>query len=338
MMGFKVDNPGILTTVQDSGRYGYEKFGVSPSGPMDFVSFTLANILVGNSWGESALEMTISGAFITFDSEAVIAITGADMSPTINGQSCSMYKALTIKPGDALKMGFVKEGCRSYVAFHGGLDVPEIMGSKATAIQNHIGGKLHKGDYINISRSDTLIFNLSSRFISTPQKATGEKIIRVILGPQDDAFTKEGINNFLTQPYKVSKDFDRMGYRLEGEKIAHKVDCNIISDGMTTGAIQVPGSGQPIIMMSERQTIGGYTKIATVITVDLPLIGQSKEGDVLRFKAIDVKEAHKILRGINDKFRTINEKLDSSISNSNAKYYRVKVDGKFYDVSIEEVN
>ena len=338
-MGFRVDNPGILTTIQDSGRFGYEKFGVSPSGAMDFVSFTLANILAGNPDNESALEFTIAGATLTFDAEAVIAITGADMSPTINNKPCEMYRALKVNSGDVLKLGFVKDSCRAYLAVHGGLDLPLIMGSRAAAIQNHIGKKLQKGDYISIRKSETPVINLETRFITAPELPKNEKIVRVILGPQDDAFTKEGLENFLTQPYKVSKDFDRMGYRLEGAKITHKNDCNIISDGMVTGAIQIPGSGQPIIMMSERQTIGGYTKIAVVITANLPLIGQSKEGDVLRFKAVSVEEAHEELRKIHDDFNNIRERLDSGNINANinANYYKITVDGQAFDVSVEKL-
>lgn len=333
-MGFKLENPGILTTVQDSGRYGYEKFGISPSGPMDFVSFTLANILAGNSFSESCLELTISGATLRFDSECVIAITGADMNAKINGRPCEMYRALKVNAGDVLAPGFAKAGCRTYIAFHGGLDVPVIMGSRSSALQNHIGKKLQKGDYLQVRKDNSPVMNLNSRFMLPPEKAKSEKIIRVILGPQEDRFTEKGINDFLTQPYKVSSEFNRMGYRLEGAKIEHKTDCNIISDGMTTGAIQIPGSGQPIIMMSERQTIGGYTKIASVITADLPVIGQSREGDVFRFKAVSIKEAYESLREIYKGFNALQERLN----NSNLQNYRVKVDGKIYHVSIERLN
>ena len=330
-MSFKIENAGILTTIQDRGRFGYEKFGVSPSGPMDFVSFTQANILVGNSFNDACLELTISGCTLRFDSESVIAITGADMNAMINGRPCEMYRALKINAGDVLKLGFAKEGCRTYIAFSGGLDVPIIMGSKSAAIQNHIGKRLQKGDYVKTFAP--LIQNLDSRFTEPPERMKGEKIIRVISGPQDYMFTEEGIRNFYTQPYKVSNDFNRMGYRLEGTKIAHKTDCNIISDGMMTGAVQVPGSGQPIIMMSERQTIGGYTKIASVITADLPLIGQSREGDILRFKSVSLKEAHDALREIHNSFM----KLKESMNGSSIQNYRVKVDGKIYHVSIEKI-
>lgn len=334
-MGFTVKTAGILTTIQDNGRFGYEKFGISPSGPMDFVSFTLANILVGNSWGDSALEATLLGPSIVFDDECIIAITGADMTPMINNAHCEMYRALSVKSGDVLNLGNspARTNCRAYIAFHGGLEVQRVMGSAATAIQNRIGSRLHKSDYIRIHKSITPVRNLQSRFIVPPESLSGEKIIRVILGPQDHAFTDEGLANFLNTPYTVTSDFDRMGYRLTGKNISHKTDCNIISDGIVNGAIQVPGSGQPIIMTAERQTIGGYTKIAAVISADLPVIGQSRAGDILRFKAISVREAHEILREVNNNLMAIQERLDSARVTS----YRVKVDGKIYHVSVEHL-
>ena len=329
-MSIIIEEPGIFTTIQDNGRFNYEKFGVSPSGPMDFISFRLANILAGNKINQNSLEFTLSGGVLRFDNPCVIAITGADMSPTINSIPCAMYQALQINSGDVLRMGYAKDLCRTYIAFHGGIEAQPIMGSISTSTYNHIGSKLRKGDVIKIHESETII-NLSSRKINPPAKLSTEKLIRVILGPQDYAFTQQGINDFLSSPYKVTSNFDRMGYRLEGKTISHVKDANIISDGMVTGAIQVPGSGQPIIMMSERQTIGGYTKIACVITADLPLIGQSKEGDILRFKAVTIKEAHEELRRLEDYFGELEEKF------SFTKNYRIKVNGQVFNVSIEKI-
>ena len=329
MMSVIVEDAGIFTTIQDSGRTGYEKFGVSPSGPMDYVSFVLANILVGNSRGQCALEMTLKGARLRFESDCVIAVTGADMSPTLNGRECGMYRAVQVKAGDVLSMGFAKDGCRTYIAFHGGLDVPAIMGSRSVSTYNHIGRKVARGDVLGFI--DTHRFGINkARSITPPPLPKGERTIRVIPGPQDYAFTDEGLSTFLTQPYRVTGSFDRMGYRLEGAKIAHKTDSNIISDGMVTGAVQVPGSGQPIVMMSERQTIGGYTKIACVISADLPLIGQSKEGDVLRFKAVSISEAHEALRQREEYFRGLEAMFLAGVHN-----YRITVDGHAYNVSVE---
>lgn len=252
-MGFVTENPGVLTTIQDEGRYGYEQFGMSPAGPMDGTAFRTANLLVGNPEGESALEATVLGPTLRFDQDNVVAVTGADMAPVLNGRPCPMYQAVAVKAGDRLALGAAKTGCRAYIAFAGGLDVPQVMGSRATALQNKVGGfrgrKLAKGDSLGFRAPNPAL--PLPRTAPVPTPAGKEVAIRVILGPQDDAFTEEGVKTFLSRPYAVSKDFDRMGCRLEGPVIRHKTDGNIISDGMVTGAIQVPTSGQPIIMLAE---------------------------------------------------------------------------------------
>lgn len=333
-MGFVTENPGVLTTIQDEGRYGYEQFGMSPAGPMDLRAFRTANILVGNPSGESALEATVLGPSLRFGRDNVIALTGADMGPTLNGQPCPMYQAVAVRAGDLLKLGAAKTGCRAYIAFAGGLDVPQVMGSRATALQNKVGGwqgrKLAKGDQIGFRAPNPGL--ALPRTAPVPAPAGREATIRVILGPQDDAFTEEGVNTFLNQPYTVSKDFDRMGCRLEGPVIRHKTDGNIISDGMVTGAIQVPTSGQPIIMLAERQTVGGYTKIATVISADLPLVGQRKTGDVIRFQAVTVEEAHRLWREENRELEELSARLDRPQPAGTT--YRVTVNGRTYQVQV----
>jgi len=339
-MGFSIENPGVLTTVQDEGRYGYEQFGMSPAGPMDLKAFRTANLLVGNPMDESALEATVLGPTLRFERDNVIAVTGADMGPTLNGQPCPMYQAVAVKAGDQLRLGATKAGCRTYLAFAGGLDVPQVMGSRATALQNKVGGyqgrKLAKGDQVGFRAPNPAL--TLPRTAPAPAPAGKEVTIRVILGPQDDMFTKEGIDAFLSQPYTVSKDFDRMGCRLEGAVITHRTDGNIISDGMVTGAIQVPTSGQPIIMLAERQTVGGYTKIATVISVDLPLVGQRKAGDVIRFQSVSVEEAHRLWRGFNQELEDLKTQLERPQPphppQSAGTTYKVTVNGRSYQVQV----
>lgn len=341
-MGFVTENPGVLTTIQDEGRYGYEQFGMSPAGPMDAAAFRTANLLVGNPEGESALEATVLGPTLRFDQDNVIAVTGADMAPALNGQPCPMYQAVSVKAGDQLKLGAAKTGCRAYIAFAGGLDIPQVMGSRATALQNKVGGyqgrKLAKGDAVGFRAPNPSL--PLPRTAPVPAPAGREVTIRVILGPQDDMFTKEGLDTFLSQPYTVSKDFDRMGCRLEGPVIQHKTDGNIISDGMVTGAIQVPTSGQPIIMLAERQTVGGYTKIATVISTDLPLVGQRKTGDVIRFQAVSVEEAHRAWRETNRELEELKANLDRPRSvqpqlvQPAGTTYKVTVNGRSYQVQV----
>ena len=336
-MGFVTENPGVLTTIQDEGRYGYEQFGMSPAGPMDLRAFRTANILVGNPWGESALEATVLGPVLCFDQDNVIALTGADMGPALNGWPCPMYQAVAVKAGDLLTLGAAKTGCRTYIAFAGGLDVPQVMGSRATALQNKVGGfqgrKLAKGDRIGFRAPNPAL--ALPRTAPAPAPAGREVTIRVILGPQEDSFTEDGLNTFLSQPYTVSKDFDRMGCRLEGAQIAHKTDGNIISDGMVTGAIQVPTSGLPIIMLAERQTVGGYTKIAAVISADLPLVGQRKAGDMIRFQAVGVEDAHRLWREENRALEELRARLDRPKQvQSTGTNYRVTVNGRSYQVQV----
>lgn len=336
-MGFVTENPGVLTTIQDEGRYGYEQFGMSPAGPMDGTAFRTANILVGNPEGESALEATVLGPALRFDQDNVIAVTGADMAPTLNGRPCPMYQAVAVRAGDRLTLGAAKTGCRAYIAFAGGLGVPQVMGSRATALQNKVGGyqgrKLAKGDAVGFRAPDPCL--ALPRTAPIPAPAGKEVTIRVVLGPQDDAFTEEGVKTFLSQPYTVSKDFDRMGCRLEGPVIQHKADGNIISDGMVTGAIQVPTSGQPIIMLAERQTVGGYTKIATVISADLPLVGQRKTGDIIRFRAVSVEEAHRAWREANRELAELKARLaQPQPARPAGTTYRVTVNGRTYEVQV----
>lgn len=337
-MAIIIDHPGLLTTIQDEGRFGYAQFGVTPSGPMDAESFQIANLLVGNAPGESALEATVLGPSFHTTQDAIIAITGADMSPTLNGKPIPMNRAVTVPAGSEVKLRSAKNGSRTYIAFSGGFEIAPVMGSRATSLQCHVGGlegrKLEKGDVLPLRSVSDVPQNLSRRAVVHHIRRKPENTIRVILGPQDDCFTKEGLDTFLGTPYTVTKEFDRMGCRLEGKPIQHKTDGNIISDGIVNGAIQVPTTGQPIIMLAERQATGGYTKIATVISVDLPVIGQCVPGDILRFQAVSVEEAHDLLR----QQRAQLENLKRSMNTPPGTHtYRISMNGKTYEVVAEMI-
>ena len=337
-MAIIIENPGLLTTVQDEGRFGYGQFGVTPSGPMDAESFQIANLLVGNPPGESALEATVLGPSFRTTEAALMAITGADMSATLNGAPIPMNRAISLPAGSEVKLQAAKNGSRTYIAFYGGFDIPPVMGSRATSLQCHIGGlegrKLEKGDVLPLRSVCDLPENLSRRCVSHRIRRKKENTIRVILGPQEDFFTKEGLAAFLGTPYTVSKDFDRMGCRLEGQAIRHKTDGNIISDGIVNGAIQVPTTGQPIIMLAERQATGGYTKIATVICADLPVIGQCLPGDILRFQAVTIDEAHDLLRQQRARLEELKRCMDSA---PGTHTYRISIGGKTYEVIAETI-
>lgn len=339
-MGMIVENPGIYTTIQDEGRFGYEQFGVSPAGPMDKRAFHIANLLVENERDEAELEMTILGAELRFDSPAVIAITGADMEPLLNGQPVSMYRAVRINPGDVLRMQGVRSGCHTYLAVAGGLAVPKLMGSRSTLVKNGIGGvdgrTLKKGDCITFEQEIPAIANQAAHWIPTEKKPVGSVRVRVIMGPQDSCFTEKGKRDFLSGVYRVTVESDRMGYRLEGTALEHVTDGNIISDGIVMGSIQVPTTGQPIIMMADCQSIGGYTKIATVISIDLPLIGQCKPGDAIQFEAVDIREAHRLYAEYEAELQNLRDRLRAPVQYREPRYFQISLAGQSFLVQVEE--
>lgn len=337
----KVLHPGLLTSVQDSGRYGYQQFGVPVAGVMDSFAHRIANILVENEENEAVLEATLLGPKIEFLSEAVIAITGGNLSPEINQQSIEMWRCIYVKPGDVLSFSGAKTGCRSYIAFAGGIDVPIVMGSKSTYAKAKIGGYegrlLKAEDILNIGNTKQ---PLSSLKRSLPKQYIPEYRnhfeVQVVLGPQEDHFTPKGIETFLSNPYTVTNECDRMGFRLDGEEIEHIQGGDIISDGIAFGAIQVPGHGKPIIMMADRQTTGGYTKIGNVIWEDLSKIAQAKPGDIIRFKKVTIEEAHERLRAFEDKISEV-RKICKGQKAARGREFQVRVNGKSYEVIVEEI-
>jgi antagonist of KipI len=343
MEGITILKPGLLTTIQDKGRIGYQQFGMPVAGAMDELSMRLANILVGNDEFEACIEATMLGPEIQFDREAVIAVTGGAVTPKINGTDTVMWRSLKINKGDILSFGALRSGCRYYIAAAGGFSVPEVMGSKSTYIRGGIGGyegrALKKGDKISLSGLST---NSSLIGRTIPQSEIlsycKEYTIRVILGPQEDHFTKESVDTFLSSEYSITKDADRMGYRLSGPKLEHTNGADIISDGIALGAIQVPGHGMPIIMMADRQTTGGYPKIATVISTDINILGQAKPGDKLRFMAVSIEEAHSILQEYESSIRDIkNQILESESKTKDVKKYKITINDRSYHVTIEEL-
>ena len=313
-MSITVLNPGLLTTVQDQGRIGYQQFGVSVSGVMDPRSASLANILVGNDEKEAVLECTMMGPHLQFNQANCIAITGGDLMPTLDGKPIPNYTAVKVEAGQVLKFTMPKTGCRAFIAFAGGLDIPEVMGSRSTYMKAKIGGlngrKLEKGDVIGFRAPKAELKNMNFRSMASEFVPRKEYTVRVVLGPQDDYFTEEGIKTFLSEPYTVTAEFDRMGCRLEGAVIKHKDGGDIISDGIAFGAIQVPSSGNPIIMLGDRQTTGGYTKIGNVISVDFRILAQLKQGDKVRFEQVSVKFAQDALLTQRSALKTIRNALE----------------------------
>ena len=315
MLRIKVLSPGPLSTVQDAGRFGYMRSGFSPNGAMDGYSMALANILVGNLPGEGVIEMTMLGMHVSFDGDALIAATGADMAPTLNGEEMPMYRAVTVHAGDVVRFGAARSGMRAYLAVAGGFDLPLVMGSMSTNLKCALGGfrgrKLQAGDVIGLRASFDATL-LGQRQAESENDYPAAITVRVLLGPQDDHFTDKGIATFLKSRYTVSGQSDRMGVRLEGAKIENKNGVDIISDGVATGSVQIPAAGTPIIMMADRQTTGGYAKIATVISADLKKIAQARPGTTVRFAAVTEKEALALKKEEADKLAALERRLLSA--------------------------
>lgn len=299
-MSIKVITPGMLSTIQDGGRKGFAAMGFNASGVMDVRSYHIANALVGNFTDEAVIEMTYLGGSFKFLESNYIAITGADMSPKLDGVPVEMYTTVFVKQDETLTFSTAESGMRAYIAVRGGIDVPVIMGSRSTNLKCKLGGldgrPLKAGDIVPCRD----VYDEFHKHLihSAPKEDFGsdEITVRVLLGPQDDYFTDHGIKTFLNSTYTVTNESDRMGCKLSGEKIEYKNTVDIISDGIVFGSIQIPRTGNPIIMLADRQTTGGYAKIATVISVDLPLLAQARPGTKVRFELIDRQKAERLLK------------------------------------------
>lgn len=305
--------PGMLTTVQDGGRMGYQAFGVPVCGAMDWISLARANILAGNDWDEAALEFTGMGPSVQFHTDCVFALSGADFSAQLNGTPLAPDCAVLAHKDDILEMGAAKNGFRAYLAVAGGLNIPRVMESRSTCLAAGFGGfegrALKKGDRIGLRCPQLWMKGLPQRKLEPFYQKDAP--VRVVLGPQDDVFSDEGMETFFSSEYKLGAQCDRMGCRLEGASIALKEGAspNILSDGIVMGSIQVP-NGQLIVMMADRQTTGGYVKLGTVITADLPLMAQKRPGDTVRFEKVTVQQAQAARLYRCRKLRNIQGELD----------------------------
>jgi antagonist of KipI len=299
MKVFQVLKPGMFTTVQDTGRYHYLRYGVPISGAMDVFSLVVADVLVGNNCNDACVETTLIGPELEALRRTQIAITGGTASPKINGSSVPMWQTLEMCEGDVVSFGRMETGCRSYLAIRGGINTSLVLGSRSTFVRGGFGGiegrQLKTMD--TIEGFDAPLLEVE---YSTPEELqsqfTGDFKVHVVLGPQEDMFTERGIITFLSNPYKITLEADRMGYRLEGPIIEHKEKADIVSDALLPGAIQVPRDGKPIVIMRDAQTTGGYAKIAVAITPDVSLLGQAKPNDTIEFSKITVQQAHEKTR------------------------------------------
>jgi antagonist of KipI len=294
---FLVITSGSFTTVQDKGRFGYQHVGIPVSGVLDTFACRVANLLVGNPEGSAVLESTIVGPQLAVMRETDIALTGAEMNAKLNYKPVENWKTIRVKPGDMLTFQQVKSGCRGYLAASGGIQVPEVMGSMSTYFGGKIGGyggrPLKKGDIVKRGSGSLLDAprHLPKKWLPRyPDKIT----LRTVAGPQDDHFD-EGLETLFQSEFMVTPRADRMGYRLQGTPIKHRGNMpkSIISEPTMPGGIQVPADGQPIILLVE-QAVGGYAKIATVISTDLRHIAQAVPGDSVKFESVTLETAHAI--------------------------------------------
>jgi biotin-dependent carboxylase-like uncharacterized protein len=253
-------------------------------------------MLVGNAANNACLEVTLFGPELEVLNPAQIAIAGADFSVSVNGEAASIDETLNADKGDIIAFsGSPESGCRAYLAVRGGIDVPIILGSRSTYMRGGFGGYkgrgLRKDDVLRAFPPPQLLKEKRALPAELVSRYENEFVVDVVLGPQEDMFTSEGIEAFLSQVYTLSLESDRMGYRLEGMALEHKGAAEIVTDALTPGAIQVPGSGKPIVLMADAQTTGGYPKIATVTTPDISRLGQAKPNDKIRFRKVSLTEA-----------------------------------------------
>ena len=303
MSALKIVRAGLFDTVQDLGRIGFMALGMPSAGAMDRIGLTLANALAGNPANTAGLEISVMGPDLLVEAESVrIGLTGP-LSPTLIETADAPPKPLEsdrshlLKRGQVLRVGMVEGSSTAYLAVAGGFAIPAFMGSLSTYARAGVGGFQGR----KLAADDSIPLKLDSAPPGDDRKLAapfdyGSGPIRVIWGPQDDYFSENGRQTFVSSDYRVSKEADRMGIRFEGPTIEHSKGADIISDGIGPGAIQVPGAGLPIVLLADRQTVGGYSKIATVASVDLPRLGRLLPGRTVRFTAITVEEAEALRR------------------------------------------
>ena len=337
----EVINPGLFTTVQDYGRWGYQAFGVSVAGVMDRLAYKTANLLLDNDEQAAVLEFTMLGGEYKFLTNSWIALSGADMEARLNGNILQNWAVSKVQANDILTLGWTQAGCRAYLAVAGGYDLPKVLGSRATHTRSKLGGLegriLKKDDRIAFlgQEREKNIAALCLPPEMIPIQTTDIEL-RVLLGPQEMDFTLRGRNTFFNSIYTVTAEADRMGYRLEGAVVEHATQPDIVSDALCQGAIQIPGQGKPIIMMADRQTTGGYTKLGSVIGSDLRLLAQAKPGDAINFVEVTDAQAVAALQQEENFYRELKQFINKTKQVAPYKIYQINIAGKNYSVTVQE--
>jgi antagonist of KipI len=298
MSAIQVQAPGLLTTVQDLGREGFGPIGISPSGAADPISLRLGNRLVGNVENTAGLEMTLLGGTFLFSQGAILALTGSDFGATLDGATVALDTSFEVAPGQTLRLGSTRSGARSYLCVQGGISVPPFLGSASTHILSGLGGfggqPLREGDLLHVGPA-AKFFRRRKIGSHLSEHLSPSKILRVTPGLQVDWFSESSLRLFYEATYRVAEQSNRMGLRLEGALVSPHDSRQMITEGVSLGAVQVPAGGSPIILFIDQQTTGGYPKIANVISADLHRVGQLRPRDEIRFEQVTFEAARLLL-------------------------------------------
>jgi biotin-dependent carboxylase-like uncharacterized protein len=301
---FEILSPGILSLLQDAGRYGQHTIGLTNGGPMDPLAFKWANRLLSNDENSTVIETTVGGLKLKSTIDTYITITGAKVNVSINGIESAQWQTLSVKKDDVIELGYATQGCRIYLGVAGGFQVEKQFSSTSTVVRENVGGL--NGAALKVGNKLAVVDNKQpANHLKLPEKDipdySSDITLRVIPSYQQHDFSRHEQRMFFQNEYSVSDLCDRMGYRLSGQKITCDIQ-GILSEGIALGAIQVPKDGQPIILMNDRQTIGGYPKIGSVLSLDLAKLAQLTQGAKVRFKPITIDHAHNLLLLAQHKF------------------------------------
>ena len=346
-MRLLVHKPGMLTTVQDLGRWGHQSRGVSVSGAMDPFSLRLGNVLLGNDPGAAALELTVMGPELEVQEEGALLLAGADLKMHLDGSPAEPWRIYRVSPGCRITFkGLGSGGCRGNLCLAGGVEVPPVLGSRSTHVRARLGGfqgrALAEGDRIVSGTPDPLWAR--GEGLSCPEDLRPrwdlQAPLEVLEGPQMEAFTPQGLETFFGNEYTISSEADRMGYRFEGPAVEHAAGADIVSDAIPLGAIQVPGHGQPIAMLADRQTTGGYTKIGVLSSWSVAQLAQRLPGQKVRFRRTPLEEALGTLRDFEDRIvraaalRATWRSGRSGTPTEGPRHFLLRLGGREYDVQV----
>jgi len=300
MSGFKVLSPGILSLIQDKGRFGFHDIGITSGGPFDSHAFNWANRLFDNKESAACLEILVGGLLLKSQTTTQLAVTGADVPIKINDQKAVTWQTHSVKPGDKIAIGYATAGCRAYLSVAGGIQAPLIFGSASTVIREQLGGLYKNGQPLQTGDILPCMPGKKTTLRSVPEQFrtqfdTDVTEVRLVPGYQYDQFSQAQLDQFFNSEYKIANNSDRMGYRLEGPAIKPPSRA-MLSEGICLGAVQLPADGQPIILLCDRQTIGGYPKIGSVLSLDIAKLAQLMPGKRLQFTLIAIDQAQNLLR------------------------------------------